>query len=143
MKVTRGRVVSVKMQKTAVVLVQTHKTHPLYGKSFVYSTKYLVDDPIGVSLGDIVEFEKCKPISLRKHWKVIRVVGRDIKAIEEEVMKEVAERAIEEVMPEEKEENVEVQSDEVVDKAKRKGDGQKKSRAGKASNVSESTEKAR
>lgn len=101
MKVTRGRVVSVKMQKTAVVLVETRKRHPLYGKSYVYSNKYLVDDPIGVGLGDIVEFEKCKPISKRKHWRIVRVVGRDIEAIEKEVMKEVAEQAIEEVMPEE------------------------------------------
>lgn len=103
MKLMKGRVVSTKMTNTAVVLVEGRKTNRMYGKSFVYSNKYLVDDSLGVKLGDVVEFVKCAPISKRKHWKITRVVGRDIVAVETEIMKEVAEEAIEEVLPEETE----------------------------------------
>ena len=98
-----GRVTSVKALKTATVLVSRTKTHPLYNKSFVSSKKYLVDDSLGVKEGDIVEFIKCAPISKRKHWKITKIVGKDEVALGEEKMKQVAERAIEEVMPEEKE----------------------------------------
>lgn len=123
MKYLKGRVVSVKMTKTAVVLVEGIKTHPLYGKSYKYSKKYLVDDQIGVLLGDIVEFEKCAPVSKRKHWRIKRVVGKDIEAMEREVMKEVAEQAIGEVMPEEveKETQVEVKSENEAKKSNEKG----------------------
>ena len=50
----RGRVVSVKMVHSASVLIEGKKTHPLYKKSFVWSKKYLVDDPFGVKKGDVV-----------------------------------------------------------------------------------------
>lgn len=98
-----GRVTSTKSIRTATVLVSRTKTHPLYGKSFVSSKKYLVDDELGVKLGDIVEFIKCAPISKRKHWKITRVLGADEVVLGTEVMKQVAEEAIEEVLPEEKE----------------------------------------
>lgn len=99
----KGRVVSNKMTKTAVVLVEGTRLNRMYRKTFVYSNKYLVDDSFGVKIGDIVEFEKCAPISKRKHWKIVKVVGRDMVAVETEVMKTVATDAIEEVMPEEAE----------------------------------------
>ncbi len=88
-----------KAMKTATVLVSGHKTHPMYGKSFLRTSKFLVDDQIGVKIGDIVEFIKVAPISKRKHWRISQVVGRDILAVETEMMKEVAKEAIEEVMP--------------------------------------------
>ncbi len=98
-----GRVVSVKMNKTAAVLVENLKRHPLYNKSFKHSKKYLADDQTGVALGDIVEIQKIKPISKRKHWTILKVVGKDIVALGTEAMAKVAQAAIEEVMPEEKE----------------------------------------
>src|SRR5258708_298347 len=61
-----GRVVSTKMQKTAVVLTEGQKEHPLYGKRYLRSKRYLVDDPFGVKDGDIVVFLKVKPISKHK-----------------------------------------------------------------------------
>lgn len=108
-----GRVVSVKMNKTAVVLVENRKTHPLYKKSYKHSKKYLADDQKGVALGDIVEIQKIKPVSKRKHWTVLKVVGKDVIALGTETMARVAEAAIEEVMPEEKE--TEVLNSEVVE----------------------------
>lgn len=100
-----GRVVSVKMAKTAVVLVESRKTHPLYKKSYKSSKRYLVDDQLGVKLGDIVDVQKIRPVSKNKHWKVLKVIGRNIEEIVEEELKETAAEAMAEVMPEEKEED--------------------------------------
>lgn len=95
-----GRVVSVKNTNTATVLVTGSKTHPLYKKTFVSSKKFLVDDSLGVTLGQIVEIVPTKPISKRKFWKITKVVGRDIEAIVAKELKEQAAEIIEEVMPE-------------------------------------------
>lgn len=70
-----GRVVSIKMAKTVAVLVTGTKTHRLYKKSYTSSKKYLADDEIGAKLGDIVEIIKVRPISKRKHWKLIKILG--------------------------------------------------------------------
>ncbi len=43
-KVYTGRVVSDKMDKTITVLVETYKTHSLYGKRVKYSKKYKAHD---------------------------------------------------------------------------------------------------
>lgn len=114
-----GRVVSVKMQHTAVVIVESKKTHPIYRKSFAHSKKYLVDDPFEVTLGDVVIFEKIAPISKRKHWKITKVLGKDIVSLEQAELLEEAQEAIAEVMPEEKEEveaEVQVEAEEKVEK---------------------------
>jgi small subunit ribosomal protein S17 len=109
-----GRVVSVKMQNTAVVIVESKKTHPVYRKSFRRSKKYLVDDQFEVSLGDVVIFEKIAPISKRKHWKITKVLGKDIVSLEQAELLEEANEAIAEVMPEDKiDEEVSSQSLEV------------------------------
>src|SRR3989338_245685 len=97
-----GRVVSAKLKGTVTVLVDRVVTHPLYKKTYKQSKKYLVDDSIGVKMGDIVDIINCKPISRMKTWKITKVLGRDFAEIAEEHMKEKAEEAIAEVMPEEK-----------------------------------------
>ena len=99
-----GRVVSVKNQKSATVLIERTKIHPLYKKSFISSKKYLVDDPIGVKEGDLVDIVKIKPVSKKKHFGITKVIGQDVVALGTEAMKERAQEAIEEVLPEEKEE---------------------------------------
>ena len=98
-----GRVVSTKMQKTAVVLTEGQKEHPLYGKRYLRSKRYLVDDPFGVKDGDIVVFLKVKPISKHKHWQITKVLGQDFVSLQEAELKVEAEGAIAQVLPEEKE----------------------------------------
>jgi len=119
-----GRVISTKLTHTATVLVERVAMHSLYKKTFLRSKKYLVDDPIGVKDGDIVEIIKCKPISKNKHWRLVKVVGKNLAEIVEAEQKEKAAAAIAEVMPEEKEsEQVTVdseQKEEKVEKPKRK-----------------------
>lgn len=97
-----GRVVSTKSKNTANVLVKRGAKHPLYRKTFVRSKKYLAADRIGVKMGDIVEIAKVRPISKRKHWQVVKVLGKSLAEIAEQQMKEKAEQIIAEVMPEEK-----------------------------------------
>lgn len=104
-----GRVVSNKMNKSAVVLVEAPKRHSLYGKRFMRSKKYLADDPFKVSIGDVVEIIKVKPISKNKHFQIKKVLGQDIVAVGTEKLKEEATQAIAEVLPEEKEPRVESQ----------------------------------
>ncbi len=95
-----GRVVSTKVKNTAVVLVERKAIHKLYKKSFIRTKKYLAHDSNNVKDGDIVEIEKIRPISKRKHWQVIKVLGRSFAEIAAEHLKEKVEEAIEEVMPE-------------------------------------------
>lgn len=131
-----GRVVSVKSKGSAVVLVERIAKHPLYKKTFIRSKKYLVDDPVAVKDGDIVDFEKCKPISKRKHWKITKVMGANLAEIVEAEQKKKAAEVIAQVMPEESSENSE--SQKVSGSEDQKSDLSDKS--GKPSN-SESSEK--
>lgn len=98
-----GRVVSAKLKNTVTVLVERVAMHPLYKKTYIQSKRYLVDDSIGVRVGDIVDMQKCRPVSKNKHWKITKVLGKSLTEIAEEQMKEKAEEVIAEVMPEEKE----------------------------------------
>ena len=97
-----GRVVSTKMQKTAVVIVERRKKHPLYQKSYVRTKKYLTDDPFGVSDGDVVILKKIRPMSKNKHWQIVKVLGRDIVSLEQAELQEEALEAIAEVLPEDR-----------------------------------------
>lgn len=99
----QGRVVSAKQKKSATVLISSRKLHPLYKKSFKRSKRYLAHDELGVVVGDVVEMVDTKPISKNKHFRITKVLGRDIEAVVSEELKEKAEEAIAEVMPEEKE----------------------------------------
>ena|SRR3989344_5163031 len=102
-----GRVVSIKNKNTATVLVKMTATHPLYKKTYVQTKKYLVDDLIGVKLGDVVDFINCKPISKRKSFMITKVLGKDFAEIVKADLKKEAEEIISEVMPEEKIEETE------------------------------------
>lgn len=75
MKIFKGTVVSVKMQKTASVLVVSQKTHPLYKKVFKRNKKFLVDTgDITVALGDKVRISENRHVSKRKNFKIIEVI---------------------------------------------------------------------
>jgi len=70
-----GRVVSDKMDKTIVVLVETYKTHPLYGKRVKYSKKFKAHDENNTAkVGDIVEIMESRPLSKDKRFRLVRIV---------------------------------------------------------------------
>ncbi|MFC8688989.1 30S ribosomal protein S17 [Brevibacillus porteri] len=70
-----GRVVSDKMDKTIVVLVETYKTHPLYGKRMKFSKKFKAHDENNTAkVGDIVEIMETRPLSKDKRFRMVRIV---------------------------------------------------------------------
>jgi small subunit ribosomal protein S17 len=75
MKKFRGRVVSTKMAKTAVIEVERYRIHPLYKKRMKIKKKYHVHDDLGVREGEEVIFGETRPISKTKRWKIIERVG--------------------------------------------------------------------
>jgi len=75
MKIFTGKVVSLKMAKTATVAVESVIIHPLYKKRFRRDTNFQVHDEKGVKIGDTVKFTACKPISKTKKWKILEVVS--------------------------------------------------------------------
>ncbi len=72
-----GRVVSNKMDKTITVLVERRVRHPLYGKFMQRSTKlHAHDEHNACNEGDTVTIEECRPLSKRKAWRLMEIVGR-------------------------------------------------------------------
>jgi len=71
MKIFKGKVVSKKMKKTAVVEVVRMVSHPVYKKKIKKTKKYHVHDEIGVETGQAVQFKACKPRSKTKRWEIV------------------------------------------------------------------------
>ncbi len=75
-KTLTGTVVSDKMNKTAVVLLERKVKHPKYGKYIKKSTKYKVhDQDNSCKIGDVVTITEVRPISKNKSWKLIEIIG--------------------------------------------------------------------
>ena len=76
-KVRQGRVVSDKMDKTVVVLVERRTTHPLYRKTVTRSEKlHAHDENNDVNVGDTVRIAETRPLSKTKRWRVVEVIER-------------------------------------------------------------------
>ena len=74
-----GRVVSDKMDKSAVVMVERKVRHPLYGKYIRRSTKmHIHDENNECRQGDTVTIRQCRPISKTKSWRLLEVVERSV-----------------------------------------------------------------
>jgi small subunit ribosomal protein S17 len=71
-----GRVVSNKMQKTVVVVVERRKQHPIYKKVMKRSVRFMAHDEMGAQEGDTVVIIESRPISANKRWRVIQIVTR-------------------------------------------------------------------
>ncbi len=72
-----GRVVSDKMQKTIVVMVERREKHPLYGKYVKRSTRIKAhDEENQCSVGDLVTIAESRPLSRNKAWSLVNVVER-------------------------------------------------------------------
>lgn len=72
-----GKVVSDKMDKTVVVLVERLKEHAKYHKRFRVSKKYKAhDEKKEYKSGDVVVIEECAPMSAQKRWRVIKKIAQ-------------------------------------------------------------------
>ncbi|MEC7120818.1 MAG: 30S ribosomal protein S17 [Pseudomonadota bacterium] len=70
-----GRVVSDKMDKSIVVLIERRIKHPVYGKMIRRSTKIHAHDELNVcKTGDVVTIKECRPLSKTKAWTLVEVV---------------------------------------------------------------------
>lgn len=72
-----GRVVSDKMQKTVVVVVETTTRHPIYGKTIRTRKRYKAHDEANAAkVGDMVRIVESRPISKEKKWVVEEILQR-------------------------------------------------------------------
>ena len=76
-KVRDGVVVSDKMDKTVVVLVERRVKHPKYHKTVTRSKRYAAHDETNdVRTGDRVQITETRPLSKSKRWRVSEVIER-------------------------------------------------------------------
>jgi small subunit ribosomal protein S17 len=72
-----GKVVSDKMDKTIVVLVERKVKHPIYGKVIRLSKKFHAHDETNTYVvGDIVTISESRPLSKTKNWVVSALVEK-------------------------------------------------------------------
>ncbi len=72
-----GVVVSDKMQKSAVVKVETLKMHPKYQKQVKDTKKYAIhDEKNEAKVGDVVEIIESRPISKTKKFALNKIIRR-------------------------------------------------------------------
>lgn len=70
----QGVVVSNKNEKTIVVLVETHKRHPKYGKRVKYGKKYYAHDENNeANVGDTVTIMETRPLSATKRFRLVSI----------------------------------------------------------------------
>jgi len=72
-----GRVVSDKMDKTVVVVVETYVRHQLYGRTVKQSTKLKAHDGANeCHIGDKVRIAETRPLSKDKRWRVVEILEK-------------------------------------------------------------------
>ena len=72
-----GKVVSDKMDKTIVVLVEDRVTHPLYKKIVRISKKYKAHDENNACReGDKVRIMETRPLSKDKRWRLVEIIEK-------------------------------------------------------------------
>ena len=76
-KVREGLVVSDKMDKTVVVVVEDRVKHPLYGKVMRRTRKLKAhDENNACGLGDRVLLMETRPLSATKRWRVVEILEK-------------------------------------------------------------------
>ncbi len=66
-----GKIVSTKMQKTAIVEVNVPRKHKIYAKDLKFSKKFMARNQIDAQVGDLVTIEESKPFSRRCSWLIV------------------------------------------------------------------------
>jgi small subunit ribosomal protein S17 len=86
-----GRVVSNKMDKTIVVVVESLKKHRIYKRTYKQTKRfYAHDEQNACQIGDTVRIEESRPLSKLKRWTLIEIIKRGSGIVPvEEVLAEV------------------------------------------------------
>ena len=72
-----GKVVSDKMDKTVVVIVEDRVAHPIYKK--IIKTTYRLkahDEQNACGVGDRVRVMETRPLSRDKRWRVVEIIEK-------------------------------------------------------------------
>ena len=76
-KVREGYVISDKMDKTVVVVVEDHVKHRLYGKVLRQTSRLKAhDEENSATVGDRVRVMETRPISATKRWRLVEIVEK-------------------------------------------------------------------
>jgi small subunit ribosomal protein S17 len=76
-KVREGVVASTAMEKTAIVVVETRKPHPLYKKTMVRTRRLQAhDENNDLRVGDRVRIVETRPYSKNKRWRLVDILER-------------------------------------------------------------------
>jgi small subunit ribosomal protein S17 len=76
-KTREGLVVSDKMDKTVVVLVEARVKHPMYGKVIRKSSRLKAHDEANAcGVGDRVLLMETRPLSATKRWRVVEILEK-------------------------------------------------------------------
>lgn len=71
-----GNVAGNGADKTVSVSIERVVKHPLYGKYIRRTTRVMAhDEDNACRLGDRVAITECRPLSKRKSWRVVEVIG--------------------------------------------------------------------
>ncbi|MFA5960903.1 MAG: 30S ribosomal protein S17 [Tatlockia sp.] len=71
-----GKVISDKMQKTIVVMVERTVKHPKYGKIMKRRTKLHAHDENQIcKIGNTVKIRESRPLSKMKSWVLVEVIS--------------------------------------------------------------------
>ena len=106
-RTVQGVVVSDKNDKTIVVLIETHRRHPKYGKRVKYGKKYYAHDENNeAKVGDTVTIMETRKLSATKRFRLVSIDKKaelSVKEAEAELKEEIieAEAAAEAAKPEE------------------------------------------
>ena len=72
-----GLVVSDKMDKTVVVLIESKVKHPIYKKTVTKSNRFKAhDEKNECKVGDKVLIQETRKISSDKYWRVVEIIER-------------------------------------------------------------------
>ncbi|OGN95029.1 MAG: 30S ribosomal protein S17 [Chloroflexi bacterium RBG_13_50_10] len=76
-KTRTGKVISDKMDKTVVVVVESLGRHPFYKKVVRHTSKFKVHDEANAcKVGDVVKIIETRPLSKDKRWRVAKIISR-------------------------------------------------------------------
>ena len=76
-KVKIGKVLSDKMEKGIVVGVERLTRHPIYGKYYKQTSKFMAHDENNeAKIGDTVQIMETRPLSKKKRWRLVNVVEK-------------------------------------------------------------------
>jgi small subunit ribosomal protein S17 len=78
-KTTTGIVVSNKMDKTVVVMVERLAAHSIYKKYIKKRKKFKAhDEGNRCRVGDRVSIVESRPLSMEKRWRVREIIGKTV-----------------------------------------------------------------